>query len=336
MKKVLLLSSLVAFSLAAQAQVTLTGTSYTQNFDGIGGGLPTGWSVYSGASATGTGNLESLSTSTTYGIYYDTTSGCAVSSVLGGGFKNYPSASSAAPNTSCTVQESMTNRALGVRQVSPTNATHPNLDSGASFNFQVANTAGLSNVACSFRLQSLDSASPRITTWRVYYKIGASGTWTENTTTGTMTTGGNMFSDNPITVNFGSALNNQSSNVYVRICTIDFSSGSGNRPSTAIDSFKMTWSGTAGVNDVAADSKIALNVTNASTSSIGLNFDAAEAGDYTLVLTDMAGRTVATKQVAVVHGNQNVTFNGLSLAPGMLIAKLSNGQNAGITKVMVN
>ena len=334
MKKVILLSSIVALSFAANAQYTLTGASpYVQNFDGIGTGLPSGWSVYSGASATGTGTLESFSSSTSYGIFYDTS--CAASAVLGGGFKNYPSASSVNAGTSCTAQQTVLNRAIGVRQVSPTNATHPNLDSGASFNFTVANTGGITNLGCSFRLQSLDTASPRVTTWRIYYKIGTSGTWTEVTPTGTMTTGGNLFTDNPISASFGTALNNQSSPVYFRICTIDFSSGTGNRASTAIDSFKLTWTGSAGVNDVVAGNKLPMSVVNASTNSVELNFDAAEAGAYAVTLTDMVGRTVSSTSVEAAHGNQNVTLNGLSVVPGMYIAKVATGQSEGITKVLV-
>ena len=334
MKKILLLSSMVALSLAASAQYTLSGLSpYTQNFDAIGSGLPTGWNVYSGASATFGGTLETFSTSTSYGIFNDTT--CATSAVVGGGFKNYASANAVTAGTSCTLQQSETNRAMGVRQVYPSNATHPNLDSGASFVFQVANTGGITGLGCSFKLQSLDTSSPRVTTWRLQYKIGSAGTWTQVTPTGTMTTGGHLFSNNTITASFGTALDNQSSNVYFRIVTIDFSSGSGNRPSTAIDDFSLTWTGKAGIVDVTSNATLPLSVTNASTSAIGFNFDAEDAGNYTIVLTDMVGRKIATQNVDVVHGNQNVGFNGLALTPGMYIAKISNGVASGITKVIV-
>ncbi len=335
MKKILLLSSMVVLSLAANAQYSLSGFApYTQNFDAIGAGLPTGWNVYSGASMTFGGTLETFSGSTSYGIYNDTT--CATSAVVGGGFKNYASANAVTAGTSCTLQQSETNRAMGVRQVSPSNATHPNLDSGASFQFQIANTGGISALGCTFKLQSLDTSSPRVTTWRLQYKIGAAGTWTGVTpTSGTMTTGGHVFSNNTITASFGSALDNLSSNVYFRIVTIDFSSGTGNRPSTAIDDFNLTWTGKAGINDVASQGTLPLSVTNASTSAIGFNFDAEDAGNYSIVLTDMVGRKVATQNVDVVHGNQNVAFNGLSLTPGMYIAKISNGVTSGITKVIV-
>ena len=335
MKKILLLSSLVAVSFAANAQYTLTGASpYVQNFNGIASGPPTGWAVYSGASATSIGTFETLSTSTSYGIFNDTL--CGTSNVVGGGFKNYASANVVTAGTSCTLQQSTSDRAIGVRQVAPSNLSHPNLDSGAAFVFQIANTAGLSNLACTFKLQSLDTSSPRITTWRLQYKIGASGTWTQITPTGTMTTGGHLFSNNTISGSFGTALNNISSNIYFRIVTIDFSSGSGNRASTAIDDFNLTWTGTAGINDVTNNATIPFGVVSASTSQMVFNFDAEDAGNYTLVLTDMMGRTVHTETVNAVHGNQNVNISGASFAPGMYVAKLTNGMNSGITKVMVN
>ncbi len=335
MKKLALLSFLVASSFASNAQYWLSGASpYSQNFDAIGSGLPTGWSVYSGSSATSIGTLETFSTSTSYGIFNDTT--CATSAVVGGGFKNYASATAATAGTSCTAQQTITNRAMGVRQVSPTNGSHPNLDSGAAFIFQVSNTGGITNLAASFKLQSLDTSSPRVTTWKLQYKIGSTGTWTSATTTGTMTTGGNTFSDNAITASFGSALDNKSSAVYFRIVTLDFSSGTGNRASTAIDNFSLTWSGTAGVNDVTANGTLPFTVTGTpTTSNISFNFDAEDAGNYTLVLTDMVGRKIYTENIAANRGNQNINVTGLSIAPGMYVARLSNGTTSGVAKVIV-
>lgn len=43
MKKVFLLLMSLAMVPCVQAQYFLTGTSYTQNFDNIGNGLPLGW-----------------------------------------------------------------------------------------------------------------------------------------------------------------------------------------------------------------------------------------------------------------------------------------------------
>ncbi len=334
MKKVALLSLLVASCFASQAQYTLSGSSpYSQDFNSIGGGLPTGWGVYSGSSAASIGTFETFSTSTSYGRYNDTT--CGTSDVVGGGFKNYPSANAATAGTSCSAQLTISDRAMGVRQVSPTNASHPNLDSGAAFVFQISNTAGITNLGASFKLQSLDTSSPRVTTWKLQYKIGT-GAWTDQTVTGAMTTGGHAFSNTPITASFGSALDNKSSNVYLRIVTLDFSSGTGNRPSTAIDDFSLTWSGRAAVSDVAANGTLPFGVAGTpSSSNVTFSFDAEDAGDFSLVITDLAGRKVYSQNVAAVRGNQTVTANGLSLAPGMYIARLSNGAAAGVTKVVI-
>ena len=55
-----------------------------------------------------------------------------------------------------------------------------------------------------------------------------------------MTTAG-VFSNNTVTANFGTALNNQAGKVWIRIVVPGASTGGGNRPSTAIDNFKLTW-----------------------------------------------------------------------------------------------
>lgn len=336
MKKVLLFSGLVGLSFGAFAQsLYLSGSSYSQDFDAIGSGLPTGWRVYSGSSHTSIGALETLSTSTTYGVFNDTS--CGTSNVVGGGFKNYASADVVNAGTTCTVQQSTTNRALGVRQVSPTNATHPNLDSGAAFILVINNTSGLSNFNLSFKLQSLDTSSPRTTTWLVDYAVGAAGPFTPIATTGTVTTGGHTFSNNTVSANFGSALDNKSGNVYIRITTLVFSSGTGNRPSSAIDDYSLTWSGTAAVTEVDNSGSLPFEVLgNATSSNINLNCTTSEAGNYNVILTDMTGRTVYNNVSNLEAGNQSISLNNLNLAKGMYIARISNGRTTGIAKVMVN
>jgi hypothetical protein len=44
-----------------------------------------------------------------------------------------------------------------------------------------------------------------------------------------------------VTVNFGSSLNNISQKVWIRIATLAATTGSGNRPSTAIDDLQLSW-----------------------------------------------------------------------------------------------
>jgi hypothetical protein len=309
-----------------------------QNFNSISSGLPTGWKVYSGSSATSIGTLGNYSTAASDAIYnyvHDTTCGNVT-----GGFKNYPSADVAAmEGASCTAQQAEANRALGVRQVSPLNAANPNLDSGAAFVFTVANTGGISNLGCTFKLQSLDSSSPRITTWRLQYRIGTSGTWVQVTPSGTMTTGGLRFSSNAISASFGTALDNQSSQVSFRIVTLDFSNsslGSGNRASTAIDDFNLTWVGSASVGNINNVSALPFEVIGGATSgNINFAMSAVTAGNYTLMLTDMTGRTVHTQTFDVEAGSQNIVATGMNIAPGLYVARLTNGNSTGVTKVVV-
>ena len=243
MRKIALLFSALAVGCVAQAQVTLTGTSYTQNFDNIGTGLPIGWSVYTGATATALGNNVS---STKYSPV------TTVWNKNQGGFRNSASATGI-PNfgtlgSDSAAQSLITNRALSVRQVANTNANFPGSDSGAAFVLQVANTTGLTNFNLTFKLQSLDSTSSRTTTWKVDYGFGsAPSAFTAATATGTVTTGGLTFGSNTVTVNFGTALNNQAGPIYIRVITLNQTSavvtGNGNRPTTGIDDFNLTWTG---------------------------------------------------------------------------------------------
>lgn len=158
-----------------------------------------------------------------------------------GKFKNFAAKDTFSWNTSTANQNAATNRALGLRQT----AAYGN--SGAAFVFQIANTSNMSGFNLSFKLMSLDSASGRTTTWIVDYATGANpSNFTPVTTTGTMTTGGNVFSSNTVTASFGTALNNQAGPIWIRIVSLTPTTGSGNRASTGIDDFNLTWTG-AGV-----------------------------------------------------------------------------------------
>ncbi|MCU0449777.1 MAG: T9SS type A sorting domain-containing protein [Bernardetiaceae bacterium] len=107
---------------------------------------------------------------------------------------------------------------------------------------QIANTTGRAGFQLSFKLQSLDNTSTRITTWRVDYGIGTAPTsFTDANALGTLTTGNSTFASNNITVNFGSALDNQSQNVWMRVVALTASTGSGTRATTGIDDLVLTW-----------------------------------------------------------------------------------------------
>ncbi len=147
--------------------------------------------------------------------------------------KNFASGSDL-PSTATTLQQSSsTNRSLGIRQTGSLG------DPGGAFVLQLANTSGLNT----FKLQSLDITSPRVTTWRVDYGFGpAPSAFTAAAATGTLTTGGSTFTNNTIAVDFGSNLDNRPDDVWIRIVTLTASTGSGNRASTAIDDLSITYS----------------------------------------------------------------------------------------------
>ena len=343
MKKTTLLLALAVAAITSHGQLSLSGTSYSQNFNSIASGLPTGWSSYNSATSTSLGIIETWNGSVNYGIFADTVAvpSCK-SDVYGGGTKNYASANNgnAAKVATCTEQKAFTDRAIGFRQVSQTNGSHPNLEPGAAYVLKIANTTGLTNFNLNFKLQSLDTTSPRTTTWTIDYATGAAPTsFTAITpTSGTMTTGNLTFANNAISVNFGNALDNKSTNVWIRIAALTASTGSGNRPSTAIDDFNLSWTGTAsGVEDVtAAIPSAAISVLGESTSDkITFAYNVAENGKYNLSIFDMTGRNVYNEVVNAVEANHH-EVSGLNLPAGFYIARLSNGTATATAKFGVN
>ncbi len=96
-----------------------------------------------------------------------------------------------------------------------------------------------------FKLQSLDApASPgRTTTWKVDYGVGLSPSAFSTVTTSpaNLSTTLGTFANNTVTVNFGTALNNISQPIWIRIVALTGTTGGGSRPSTAVDDVKFTW-----------------------------------------------------------------------------------------------
>lgn len=355
MKRQILLLSFFAATLAANAQTTpfsLTGTSYTQNFDNLGTGtgatIPdAGWYCFSGATSSGLGTADATFGPTTlWGVWGNdngmdtlTGTGCA-SDVFGHGFKNCASNDPGAATSSmnCAAQEAITNRALGVRQASGT--TYPGFDPGPSFAFEMANTSGRTGFHLTFNLESLDTLSPRQSTWTVDYGIGATPTvFTAVTpTSGTMTTGGNTFSNSAINVTFPTAIENQSTPVWIRISTLSPTTGSGARTTTGIDDFHLTWTGTgpSAVTNVVSDPAITLSVLGSATADkIVFGYSAEGADEYTFIIYDMAGRTLYNSAVKNQPGAQQFAVTGLHLASGMYFARMSNASGSAVAKVIV-
>lgn len=305
MRKSLLV--LFAFiSLTATAQVNLTTSPYTENFDNIGTGsstttsgtLPAGFTVKKSATTTSVGVDSSMNVNVTP----------PWRSTLRG-FKNFASATGVSDNAiDSLTQRGLTNRALGVRQTSAFG------DPGAAFVFQIANTTGKFNFQLSFLLQSLDPTSPRTTTWVVDYGIGASpSTFTPVTTApALLTTGGSTFSNTTVTVNFGSALNDLAQPVWIRVWASPVSTGSGNRPSTAIDDWSLSWGTTSPVRNIINDDNY-IKITGNPSNGALLTFNKTIAGNVQLQLTNLNGQIVWQKQLnRVIEGQvEQLNYNNL-------------------------
>ncbi|MFM2139150.1 MAG: hypothetical protein RJA57_1457, partial [Bacteroidota bacterium] len=226
-------NDVVAASGGGGGGIPLTISPYTQNFNGIATGIPQGFSVKIGATATslGTGDMP----------IYSNPPGLGTGTLwnqFSAGVKNFASATGLTATSDATAQNASTDRALGIRQTSSTG-----YDPGSAYVMQLDNTIGKSSFQLSFLLQSLDNSSPRVTTWAVDYGFGDTpSSFTAVTSTpATLTTGNSAFTNTSVTVNFGAALNNQTQKVWIRIVALNATTGTGNRASTALDNISLSW-----------------------------------------------------------------------------------------------
>jgi len=221
---------LIALGVAAflatvtDAQLTLTGTNYLQNFDGLDSGLPAGWSVKTNATATGIGTLIDASSSRTH---WSSTSGQ---------FANYPSTASNSGtnflgNESTAIQDACTNRALGTRQTSAFG------DPGAAFVLNITNTTGMANFQLGLDFLML-SVQSRSTIWTLDYAFGDNPA--QFTPLATYTDPG-VFGPTHVNLSLGTALDGKGSNVWIRVVALNASTGSGNRDTFALDNFSLSW-----------------------------------------------------------------------------------------------
>ena len=290
--------ALALASLGARAQATLGTSPYVENFDGLASGLPTGFSVYTASTRTSLGNAPTAA-------QLVLTPGAATAwTSISGGFKNFASATGLHSPAPVAVQTAAANRALGVRQTgSFGDATIAPAVPGTAFVFQAANTTGKTDLALSFKLQSLDSTITRIVTWQVDYGLGAAPTTFTTVGTGS-TTGNSTFANNTLTVSFGSALDNQSGPITIRIAALaaSVSNGGGNRPSTAIDDFSLSWNSPTASTPTLTATPTALAFGNQS-----LNTTSA-AQTYTLSGTSLTGATTVTATGPFTVSKYNTAF----------------------------
>jgi hypothetical protein len=210
--------------------ITLGTSPYVQNFDAIASGLPTGFYAKIGATAAslGTGDMAIAGTGLATATAWNNVSA---------GVKNFASATGLTGASDAVAQGASTNRAFGIRQTSATG-----YDPGAAFAMQLTNTTGKTNFQLSFQLQSLDNTVGRTTAWTVDYGFGDTPTsFTAATTNPASISTSPTFGGTTVTVNFGAALNNQNQKVWIRVVALGATTGSGNRPSSAIDDVQLTW-----------------------------------------------------------------------------------------------
>ncbi len=205
--------------------IELTTSPFTLNFDNIASGLPQGVFIKTASSSTSTGTDEAFSGSQS--SWSNTSSG----------FKNYASATGLTAASDATAQNASTNRTLGLKQTGAAG-----YDPGAAFLFEINNTTGKTNLVFSFLLQSLDDGIGRTTTWQVDCALGDNPTtFIPVSPSPSVLTTSTTFGSTPVTVNFGNALDNKSSKVWIRIVTLSATTGTGSRASTGIDDVDVSW-----------------------------------------------------------------------------------------------
>ena len=148
-----------------------------------------------------------------------------------GGFKNLASLTLGYPAT-VAQQTNAADRALGVFQTGSYN-----LDPSAAFELAIANTTGFTTFNLSFNFMILSNYT-RTTTWTVDYQVGGSGAFTA---LGTIAAGPGNPTDTLESYSFGTALDNQSGQVILRVAALTGSTGSGNRDEIAIDNVDLTY-----------------------------------------------------------------------------------------------
>ncbi|MEJ8802990.1 T9SS-dependent choice-of-anchor J family protein [Pontibacter sp. H249] len=205
----------------AWGQVTLTTSPYTQNFDGIGSGLPDGWSVRTGATANSLGNSVAF------------TSAQTAWSSTSGQFNNRASLDGLGTTASTTEQNSSSDRALAIRQTGSFG------DPGAAFVFSLANTKGYRGFTIDFKAQELTNDG-RTVTWTVDYAVGEEPSNFISTGT-TITTSGIKSTAVSIPVSNLTAIDNLDEPVHFRIVALSGSTGGGSRDVFAIDDFTLSF-----------------------------------------------------------------------------------------------
>lgn len=320
---------MVLCSTMGWGQLTLpSGTSYLETFDSVGSGLPTGWSVKTGATASALGtDATFVSSGSAAVLSWASTSG---------NFRNVAAAESPlTATTDATNQLSATDRAIAVR---PSGSFG---DPGAAFNLQLENTTGKENFSMSFKHMLFDPQS-RTVTYTVQYTIVANGSsgWTD---LGTYVTSGSWGST-PASFSFGSSLNDISNNVWIRIVALSASTGSGSRDTYGIDDFELTWNNIptcttptysfadATINKTTADAPFTNVFTSENTSpesysSSDTNVATVNSSTGEVTIVGVGSTTIDVTQIedgTYCAVTDSYTLNVTSVAPFLTISGIAN------------
>jgi hypothetical protein len=262
------LLSLAADVLTASAQVTLTGTQYTETFNAIGSGLPPGWSVRTNATGT---NLGTSATVTLAATSWATATGqfANFASTLSNSGTNFLGTEAVTNQAACT------NRCLGIRQTGSFG------NPGAAFVLQLQNTLGFADLQLSLDCNLLN-VQDKSTVWTIDCGVGSNpGSFTALDTFADP----GVFGATTKTVSLGSARDNLDQNVWIRVVARSAATGTNKCDTFGIDNVKLSYraSGTVAPIPLGIESsggKVVLSWTN---SSFALQAAPAAAGTYTNV-----------------------------------------------------
>jgi len=203
----------------ASAALQLTGTQYTQDFNGVGTGLPSDWSVRTGATASALGTSAAFNTTAT-----DWTS-------TAGSFRNSAATTGLTATETAVNQAASPNRCIGLRQTGGVG------DPGGAFCFNFS-TLGVTLSSLSLDMHMLN-VQTRSTTWSLQVATGAApASWTTLTTyTDPGAFGTTNFSFNAAQL----ATLNNSAEVWFRVVALGASTSTGSRDTVGIDSFVLNY-----------------------------------------------------------------------------------------------
>ncbi len=227
-------SLLCSWRLAPAQTLSLAGTNYFENFDGIGSGLPAGWSVWTNATATGLNGRATFDPTptawklATAGVFYNMASTDSTNWVTGQPF---------GPDEDPTSQAASTNRAPGIRLRSTT-------DPGAAFVLAISNTLGFINFHLSVDLMIMTTNNDRTGLWTVDYGIGDPPvSFSPLGVLGDLIIAGtNAFGKTNGSYALPAEVNNRTEKLWIRVALLTATGPSGARDTYGIDNFVLSWS----------------------------------------------------------------------------------------------